>query len=198
MPRSLGRRSLLKRFLPETAEHISLDVHRSAGIALPRRRRPPGAASEAEFLEVCTRCGDCVRACPELSIFTLADSVGIGAGTPVLVPDERACRLCEGFPCASACETGALVTPEERTWRLGTVTLVTERCLPFRGPECGACARLCPTESPALTLTLGRPDVDPALCVGCGLCIEACPTSPKALELVPLDAEVTQRATDVD
>ncbi|MCA9772736.1 MAG: 4Fe-4S binding protein, partial [Myxococcales bacterium] len=48
-------------------------------------------------------------------------------------------------------------------------------------PECGACAGLCPTETPALRLTRGRPVVDDDACVGCGLCIEACPTSPKAL-----------------
>ncbi len=56
----------------------------------------------------------------------------------------------------------------------------------FRRRECGACAGLGPTPTPALRLRLGRPVIDAELCVGRGLCIAACPTRPAALRLVPL------------
>ena len=104
-----------------------------------------------------------------------------------MAPDKRACHLCEGFPCVAACETGALEMPPTPLWKLGTVRLVRERCLPFMGPECGACAGLCPPAAPALRLALTRPQIDQDTCVGCGRCIEACPTLPKAIELVELD-----------
>ncbi len=177
--RALSRRNLFRRFVPEATEQLARTVQQE----LPEWRRPPGAVEEARFLDLCTRCDDCADACPHAAVHTLAAWVAIGAGTPVMVPDSRACHLCEGFPCAAACPTGALRVPETRLWKLGTVRLVTERCLPYMGPECGACAGLCPADAPALTLTLTRPAIDAETCVGCGRCIEACPTLPKAIEL---------------
>jgi ferredoxin-type protein NapG len=154
---------------------------------VPPRRRPPGAIDELTFLAKCTACGDCVKACPHHAIFTLASHVHPGAGTPVMVPDDRACHMCEDFPCVTACTPGVLLTPTSSTMTLGGVRIRTDRCFVFRGPECGACAGLCPGDLRALTLAVGRPRVDLDLCVGCGLCIAACPTMPPAIELIPLD-----------
>ena len=152
---------------------------------LPARRRPPGAVSEALFLARCTACGDCVKACPKNAIHVLADWVEPGAGTPVMVPESRPCHMCEGFPCAVACPEGALAKPEG-AWTLGVVIIDESTCLPFRGPECGACAGLCPADADALTLRRGRPEINFDRCLGCGLCIEACPVRPSAIEMVPL------------
>ena len=79
--------------------------------ALPIRRRPPGALPEETFLARCTACGDCIKACPHNAIHVLAEWVKPGTGTPVMVPDSRACHMCEGFPCAAACGEGALAQP---------------------------------------------------------------------------------------
>jgi len=184
--RRLSRRDLFRRAAPETLEHVNVKLREELDIPLPARRRPPGAVPEAEFLSLCTRCGDCVAACPHKAIHTLTAQAGLGADTPVMVPDSRACHMCEGFPCATACPEGALVTPSTRVVKLGTVTLDESTCLPFSGPECGACADWCPGGVRALTLKLGRPRVDGAACVGCGLCIVACPVEPAALRLEPL------------
>ena len=193
-PAKTGRRAWLRGLLPAAAEAVQSTTQALAEAAAPEpaapppppRRRPPGAIAETEFLAACTACFDCVEACPENAIYTLAPRVTPGAGTPVLVPDNRACTMCEGFPCAAACGEGALIVPAELTWSLGVVRVNTAICLPYRGPECGACGRLCPHDVNALALRLGRPKIDEAACVGCGLCIEACPTTPKALELLPL------------
>jgi ferredoxin-type protein NapG len=150
------------------------------------RRRPPGAIAEREFLAGCTACDECVKACPENAIHTLAEWVGVGARTPVMVPESRPCIMCEGFPCAAACPENVLLVPEAPVWTLGVARVDEGRCLPFKGPECGACAGLCPGELTALTLRRGRPLVDEQRCVGCGLCIQACPVSPAAIELRPL------------
>jgi len=178
------RRHLLRNFAREASRHVGSQVREAAGIEPPWRRRPPGAAQERRFLELCTSCGDCGRACPHHAVYTLGASVHPGAGTPVMLPERRPCHQCEGFACAAACETGALTVPETPTVRLGRVTLDTSRCLPFLGPECGACARLCPGEVEALRLVVGRPEIDEEACVGCGLCIEACPVEPAALSMV--------------
>lgn len=153
---------------------------------LPPRRRPPGAAPEALFLQRCNNCHDCVTACPHNAIYTLADHVELGAGTPVMLPHERPCLMCDGFPCAQACTTGALTVPETSAWPLGKVRLVESRCLPFLGPECGACGGLCPDGVEALAIRRNRPVIDDEACVGCGKCIEACPVRPGAIELVEL------------
>lgn len=187
MSRNISRRAWLRRVLPEAGEQVARDFNRAAGRALPARRRPPGATAEDEFLDVCTRCADCVEACPYGAIHVLTDVVRIGAGTPVMVPEARPCHMCAGFPCAAACEPGALRVPEQPIATIGTVVVHAERCLPYHGPECGACAGACPPGASALRLAVGRPDVDAGVCVGCGLCIAACPTDPPALALVPLE-----------
>lgn len=187
-PADPARRRLLRGLLKQGVEQAGRAVERAVVERLPARRRPPGAVGEPLFLAACTRCNACVEACPENAIHTLAGRVGLGAGTPVMVPDARACRWCAGFPCVTACAPKALRVELVPTSRLGTVTVDVARCLPYRGPECGACAGLCPTEAPALTLRLGRPRIDAALCVGCGLCIPACPVRPSALALAPLEA----------
>ena len=99
-----------------------------------------------------------------------------------MAPDERACAMCDGFPCAEACDEDALLVPDASNWSWGTVHIAREHCFTFRGPECGACHGLCPTDKPALRLDGKHPVVEADECIGCGLCIDACPTRPAAIE----------------
>lgn len=157
------------------------------GSNLPKRRRPPGAVPEAQFLQRCSACDRCVEACPHHSIFKLTSSVELGAGTPVMVPEQRACHLCEGFPCVQACPDSALLMSLTPNVNLGVARVDPDHCFVFRGPECGACANLCPNGIMALSLVRGRPAIDESLCVGCGLCITACPARPKGIKMLPLE-----------
>ena len=50
-------------------------LERFADRFTPRVQRPPGAIAELEFLIACTRCGECVRACPVGAILTLDEVV---------------------------------------------------------------------------------------------------------------------------
>jgi len=50
--------------------------------------RPPGALPEADFLSACTRCDDCIKACPHLVIRKAGIEVGKDvATTPIIVPE---------------------------------------------------------------------------------------------------------------
>jgi ferredoxin-type protein NapG/ferredoxin-type protein NapH len=184
----IDRRRWLGALLPKAAELVARSVERRLEDTMPRQRRPPGAGPEPLFLATCTRCDKCAEACQYNAIFVFSDDAGPTLrGTPVLVPDERACQMCEGFPCAAACPEKALIVPMTKTWRLGLVELRRDVCITFAGPECGACVGLCPASIDAIKLVRWRPEVDTSQCIGCGICIRACPTSPPALQLVPLE-----------
>ncbi len=191
----------------EAADNPQLFLH--------SQRRPPGALPEPQFMDRCSRCGDCVSACPHQAVFLFNTDQGDLANTPVMMPDKRACHLCEELPCVVACTTGALRVPSMKgadtlaqassmssgsgvapdpigpgvdldQLRLGTVRINEAQCFAFKGPECGACVGVCPRDISAIASVRWRPQLNAAMCVGCGLCIEACPTDPKAITLLPL------------
>ena len=60
-------------------------------------------------------------------------------------------------------------------------------CLPYLGPECGACNGYCPVPG-AMHWQHERPSINDALCTGCGLCREACVIEPKAISITLLKA----------
>ncbi|MFO0773031.1 MAG: 4Fe-4S binding protein [Nitrospiraceae bacterium] len=130
--------------------------------------RPPGAVEEAAFLERCTRCDDCVAACPHGSIVrSEADA------SPVIFADEMPCYLCHDLPCIAACGTDALVMVESpQLVRMGQAVVSDRFCTASHG--CHACVSKCPVE--ALHMDFGdmKLRVDAATCVGCGVCEYVC------------------------
>ncbi|MCB1735709.1 MAG: hypothetical protein KDH20_01985 [Rhodocyclaceae bacterium] len=173
--------------------------------------RPPFARDELTFLTTCTRCQACIDACPEGLIFRLPVSVGVrAAGTPALDLRNRACALCTDWPCVAACEPHALRLPdppeEDATGAdpagtevadhdmpapaLAVVSIDVSTCLPYHGPECGACGTACPIPG-ALRWDGPRPRVDMAHCVGCGQCRVACITEPKAIDVRTIHARTS-------
>lgn len=181
-PKATGRRQALAGLLPLAADVVKLRRELVSGPAGPLPLRPPGAPDEASFLELCTRCDKCVEACPHGTITRFSVDAGELVHTPVINPAERACHLCDGYPCVAACEDGALTPPGERPWPLGKVSVNEDSCFAFKGPECGACVGVCPRDVDAIRLVRWRPVVDREACVGCGVCLEACPVLPAALD----------------
>lgn len=176
-----GRRQALAGLLPLAQDVMALR-RELRGPGGPSPLRPPGAPDEATFLELCTRCDKCMAACPHDAITRFSVDAGELIHTPVLSPADRACHLCDGYPCVAACEDGALTPPGERPWPLGKVTINEDSCFAFKGPECGACVGVCPRGVDAMSLVRWRPVVDREACVGCGVCLEACPVRPPAID----------------
>lgn len=143
--------------------------------------RPPGALPEVAFLAACTRCGECVTACPPKVLRTAPPTAGLAAGTPYLDIPRAPCESCPTMPCAAACPTEALTIPPDGWdgYRLGALEFVPERCVTFRGQACRACADACPRGERALTMDeAGHPVLRHEGCTACGVCIRACISVP--------------------
>ena len=131
--------------------------------------RPPGAVGEAIFLERCTKCSDCMKACPHESIVIHQD------GTPVIYPDQMPCHLCDDTPCIAACATEALLpVGSVNEARMGVAVINHRLCTAGQG--CHACVSKCPTDALTMDFDAQRLVVAVERCVGCGMCEHVCRT----------------------
>jgi ferredoxin len=158
--------------------------------------RPPGSVPEQEFLQMCIRCGECFKACPNNVLQPEAFEQGLeGIWTPMVQADWAGCESsCNA--CGQVCPTGAiraLPLEEKRVARMGLAIVNETTCLPFAGQEdCDLCVQECNAagyraieyiqvgtqadEFGAPIAGTGRlaPAVVDHLCVGCGLCQTRC------------------------
>ena len=187
-------RSGFKKVTRTVVNEIDTRVEKKA----KRYIRPPYALNEVEFLLACTRCDDCIEACPHDVLFKLSAKLGADViGTPAMSLLSKGCHLCEDWPCVTSCTTDALTLPtidaEQQQDeplpvplpKLAVVTINEETCLPFSGPECGACVPDCPVPG-ALILKQEKPYIVPDLCPGCGMCRQACILEEKAIKIASL------------
>ena len=182
---ALSRRALitggfLRRMQPEPMQ-TQAQVPRPVFPVL----RPPGAINEAEFLAGCTRCGDCIRACPHHAIRLAPERLRSAAGTPFIDPAEQPCLMCADTPCITACAPAVLRrAPEAPVPGIGVARISTVDCLAHQGTTCMTCSERCPVEG-AIRLTGGRPQVVPDVCTGCGVCHHVCPAPRNAVLVMP-------------
>lgn len=205
----LDRREFFRRGLTKAAA-VAVDAA-EASVEVRARQwvRPPFALPELDFLISCSRCGDCVEVCPTGVIFPLSGKYGATVvGTPAMDLANKACLMCNDWPCVTACEPRALRLPlvpaavnegaeggqepaeasEFPLPRLARARIDTSSCLPYLGPECGACSHSCPVPG-ALLWDGPKPRIDPEICTGCGACRVACITEPKSVLISPLAGE---------
>jgi NAD-dependent dihydropyrimidine dehydrogenase PreA subunit len=158
--------------------------------------RPPGSVPEQEFLQVCIRCGECFKACPNDVLHAMGFQQGFeGLWTPHVVADWAGCESsCNA--CGQVCPTGAiraLPLEEKKVCRIGLAEVNLQTCLPHAGREaCQLCVDECHHAGyHAIEFTRVRTEVDAAgnpvedsgfvapvvlaeKCVGCGLCQTRC------------------------
>ncbi len=164
--------------------------------------RPPGSVEEAEFLERCIKCDQCINACPTnvLQPATFAEGGVEALWTPVMRFTIAHCQLKCNL-CSEVCPTGAIRRisvaeklgegpyAEKGPVRLGTAFIDTTRCLPWANQiPCVVCEEVCPVAPKAIQtydeeardvfgelVVLNKPFIVPDLCIGCGICEAECP-----------------------
>jgi len=158
--------------------------------------RPPGSVPEDKFLQLCIRCGECIKVCPNNVLQPAGFEHGFnGLWTPKVVADWSGCEpSCNN--CGQVCPTGAvraLGLEEKRAARIGLAEVDRKACLPHAGREaCQLCVDECrmagynaiefirvggrvdengrPVEGSGYLAPVVRED----RCVGCGLCQMRC------------------------
>jgi len=185
----MDRRNFFKRSLSSLGKAIETHVESGCNEQAKRWIRPPYAIMEMDFLLACTRCDACIEACPHDVIFKLPATCGVKAmNTPAMDLNHKGCHLCEGWPCVTACPNTALSSEQAESGAapiLSIASINQTHCLPYQGPECGACKGSCPIPS-ALTWDGPKPLIDSDQCVGCGLCREACFLENKAIDITSI------------
>ena len=158
--------------------------------------RPPGSVPERDFLRLCVRCGECIKACPYNVLQPMGFERGIdGLWTPQVVADGSGCEpTCTN--CGQVCPTGAiraLPLAEKRAARIGLAVVDEAACLPHAGREaCEMCADECTAAGlhaiefirvgvevdeqgmPVPDTGFRAPVVVADKCNGCGLCQSRC------------------------
>ncbi|MCL3781631.1 ferredoxin-type protein NapG [Prolixibacteraceae bacterium JC049] len=168
--------------------------------------RPPGAASNKQFVQSCLKCGQCVEACPYDTLKLAAPNDGISPGTPYFEPRDIPCYMCTDYPCITACPSESLEvsriqksTEEEASInnaQMGLAVIHKETCIAYWGIQCDACYRACPLIDKAITLDIDKnqvtkkhanlkPIVHSDYCTGCGKCEQVCVTEKAAIFILP-------------
>ncbi|MBI4389266.1 MAG: 4Fe-4S dicluster domain-containing protein [Nitrospinae bacterium] len=151
--------------------------------------RPPGAVSERQFLQACTRCDACIHACPKDAIRKAPKSFGmLVLGTPYIDPMKNPCVMCDGLPCISACGDNALlpVPGGPADVRMGYAILDRAKCQAYGDTFCQQCVIDCPIPG-AITQKDNKPIIHKDVCTGCGVCVRSCSTVniPVAIKVKP-------------
>ena len=192
MPEPISRRQLFRFKLSDIARHFKEPEKPIDDKPKPEKAwfRPPGAIAEEDFLEKCSRCSDCVDACPYGVISKLGAAEGRLEGSPVLKPVQSPCHWCEDMPCIQSCGTGALVSKlidgdKSIVNAIGKAEIDHSACLIAEGILCDTCATRCPVSVKAIRMVGRRVELDMDRCVGCGLCAYHCEAESGAIKVKP-------------
>jgi ferredoxin-type protein NapF len=146
--------------------------------------RPPWSVAEARFRVACTRCGECISACP--TGILKAD----GEGYPFVDFSGGECAFCAA--CVTACRDGALVRDASSAAPWTLKALFEASCLAEKGVMCLVCREQCERNAIRLQPRQGSvpmPQLDAGACTGCGACVAPCPAGSIRITTIESAAE---------
>ena len=155
VPTDQGRRAFLR-----------IGVRRAAE---PAAIRPPWSSAQS-IADHCTRCGDCIAACPEQIL--IADR----SDAPMVDFSRGGCTFCGA--CADSCAAPVFDRDRSPPWRLSIA--ISDRCLPRHGILCDSCRDACDAAAIRFARVAGMtpvPEIQLDRCTGCGACVSVCPQS---------------------
>ncbi len=120
------------------------------------------------FVDDCTRCGECLAACPERII------VPFTGGFPSIDFAIGECTFCG--TCADACPEALFDRTRAQPWKIKA--LISDDCLAKRHVMCRSCEDACAQKAIEFNPAPGRlasPEINIANCIGCGACVSVCP-----------------------
>jgi len=140
--------------------------------------RPPWAAAESLFTDLCDRCDACIKAC-HTKIIRRGDG-----GFPEVNFSRSGCDFCRA--CVQACPTGAIVKEAADPWSIQASFKST--CLAERGITCRSCGDVCEHRAIRFRLRVGGSaaiEFNASACSGCGECVSLCPV--QAIEMQQIE-----------
>lgn len=166
--------------------------------------RPPGAISEKAFLQACSRCDECIHACPKDAIQRVPKKMGfLIHNTPYIDPMRNPCVMCTDLPCIPACPDGALLPVQELSdVSMGYAILDKKKCQAYGDTFCQQCVIDCPVPG-AIHQVDDKPIIDKNICTGCGVCMRSCSTVniPLAIKIKPqmvIDYQLHKKQLEVE
>jgi len=185
-----GSTSAIEPEIPGRRYFIMSAAGLLAGLTLPQLIKPsevksilpPGAVEPVLYNLLCSRCGNCIKACPTDIILPSHDiNYPLSWMTPAISFKSGYClETCN--LCGKVCPTGAITifsVGAKKSLFMGTAQINTEDCYLSNNRECIKCREACKYNAveflPGSNVLNMLPAIDNQKCVGCGACEVVCP-----------------------
>ena len=151
----------------------------------------PWSVAWPQFSAGCTRCGDCLGACPEQIL------VNGEGGFPTVDFQRGECTFCGD--CVAACKEPLFRPASETPWQYKAS--IAANCLANGQVYCQRCQDSCEPRAIRFIPTLGRvptPVIELDSCNGCGACEQDCPVGSIKVDGSAARAQKSQNESGIE
>ena len=151
----------------------------------------PWSVAWPQFSAGCTRCGDCLAACPEQIL------VNGEGGFPTVDFQRGECTFCGD--CVAACKEPLFRPASETPWQYKAS--IAANCLANSQVYCQRCQDSCEPRAIRFIPTQGRvptPVIELDSCNGCGACVQDCPVGSIKVDGSAASAQKSQNESGIE
>ncbi len=151
----------------------------------------PWSVAWPQFSTGCTRCGDCLAACPEQIL------VNGEGGFPTVDFQRGECTFCGD--CVAACKEPLFRPASETPWQYKAS--IAANCLANSQVYCQRCQDSCEPRAIRFIPTLGwvpTPVIELDSCNGCGACVQDCPVGSIKVDGSAASAQKSQNESGIE